>query len=195
MASSTTKHLAKRLSTIADGWVQDIFRPHLQIQTFLKSLAQHPRLTSRTVEAARAIKDNEMKKKVRSWRIDSYMCSRVAVSSSRIVGTSSLHAASLCSPSRRVRKKCPGNQTAMVEGLPREILVLHCQVIPPVRVLSFNIAQCNPSRLRDTRHVCTEETQSLISDTGSKYCKYYVQAESIDYSLSSSSISSLPCRA
>ena len=73
MASSTTKYLAKRLSTIADAWVQDIFRPHLQIQTFLKSLAQHPRLAPRTVEAARAIKDNEMKKKVRPWPTESYV--------------------------------------------------------------------------------------------------------------------------
>lgn len=61
MAAAPTK-LAQKLAAIADSWVKDPFRPNLQLQTFLKSLAAHPRLTPQAVQAARALRDNGLQK-------------------------------------------------------------------------------------------------------------------------------------
>ncbi|TFK29082.1 hypothetical protein FA15DRAFT_664390 [Coprinopsis marcescibilis] len=61
MAAPTSK-LAQKLGIIAEAWVRDPFRPNLQLSSFLKSLAQHPRLTPQTVHAARALQNNEVKK-------------------------------------------------------------------------------------------------------------------------------------
>ncbi|TFK69769.1 hypothetical protein BDN72DRAFT_819631 [Pluteus cervinus] len=59
---SATTRLAQKLNTIADLWVNDPFRPNIQLQAFLKSLATHPRLTPQAVQAARALKDNNAQK-------------------------------------------------------------------------------------------------------------------------------------
>lgn len=64
MAAATTKQLSKKLSSIAESWIKDPFRPNLQLQTFLKSLSAHPRLTPQAVDAACALRDNQMQKKV-----------------------------------------------------------------------------------------------------------------------------------
>lgn len=64
MASSSTKQLSQKLVTIAGTWTKDPFRPNLQLQNFLKSLAAHPKLTPQSVEATRALRDNDMQKKV-----------------------------------------------------------------------------------------------------------------------------------
>ncbi|PPR00592.1 hypothetical protein CVT26_009867 [Gymnopilus dilepis] len=45
MASASTKQLSQKLTAIAGTWTKDPFRPNLQLQNFLKSLAAHPRLT------------------------------------------------------------------------------------------------------------------------------------------------------
>ncbi|SJL08379.1 uncharacterized protein ARMOST_11742 [Armillaria ostoyae] len=59
--------LSQRLSTIAGKWVQDPFR-HIQLSAFLESLAKHPRLTPQAVEAASALQNNIVFKKVRFSR-------------------------------------------------------------------------------------------------------------------------------
>jgi hypothetical protein len=66
MASTAAANskLAQKLSSIAHSWVVDPFRPNMQLRTFLNSLAAHPRLTPRAVDAARSLRDNEMSKKV-----------------------------------------------------------------------------------------------------------------------------------
>jgi hypothetical protein len=66
MAATTVvnKKLAQKLSAIAHSWVVDPFRPNLQLQTFLESLAVHPRLTTQAVSAARSLRDNDIAKKV-----------------------------------------------------------------------------------------------------------------------------------
>jgi len=64
MASSSTRPLAQKLATIATTWAKDPFRPNLQLSTFLNSLAAHPRLTRQAVEATRALRDNDVMKKV-----------------------------------------------------------------------------------------------------------------------------------
>jgi hypothetical protein len=56
--------LSRKLSSIAESWVKDPFRPNLQLHTFLKSLAAHPRLTPQAVDAACALRDNQLQKKV-----------------------------------------------------------------------------------------------------------------------------------
>lgn len=56
--------LGQKLLVVAEKWTVDPFRPHLQLGTFLKSLAAHPRLTPEAVQATRALKDNVMQKKV-----------------------------------------------------------------------------------------------------------------------------------
>jgi hypothetical protein len=58
------KILGQKLLVIAEKWTVDPFRPHLQLGTFLKSLAAHPRLTPEAVQATRALKENAMQKKV-----------------------------------------------------------------------------------------------------------------------------------
>lgn len=60
------KILGQKLLGLAEKWTVDPFRPHLQLGTFLKSLAAHPRLTPDAVQATRTLKENIMKKKVRS---------------------------------------------------------------------------------------------------------------------------------
>ncbi len=59
--------LSQRLCTIAGKWVQDPFR-HIQLSAFLESLAKHPRLTPQAVEAASALENNIVFKKVRFSR-------------------------------------------------------------------------------------------------------------------------------
>lgn len=63
-AAKTCTNLAQKLSTIAETWVKDPFRPNLQLQTLLHSLATHPRLTPQAVQATRALRDNDMYKQV-----------------------------------------------------------------------------------------------------------------------------------
>ncbi|KAF9054272.1 hypothetical protein BJ165DRAFT_1337797 [Panaeolus papilionaceus] len=58
-----SRQAAQRLTAIAETWKRDPFRPNIQLQTFLKSLAQHPRLTDKTVDAVRALRDGDMQKK------------------------------------------------------------------------------------------------------------------------------------
>jgi len=67
MAAASGK-LGQKLVTIADTWVVDPFRPNLQLQTFLKSLGTHPKLTPQAVNATRALRDNAMQKMVRYSR-------------------------------------------------------------------------------------------------------------------------------
>lgn len=62
---SPTIKLAAQLHKIATQWPVDPFRPHLQLKTFLGSLAEHPQLTPSAVSAARALENNEFQKKVR----------------------------------------------------------------------------------------------------------------------------------
>ncbi|KAJ7128138.1 hypothetical protein C8R43DRAFT_1027379 [Mycena crocata] len=62
MAAPTGK-LAKEMARIASACPIDPLRPHIQLQTFLKSLATHPRLTPEAVRAAQALERNEMQKK------------------------------------------------------------------------------------------------------------------------------------
>jgi hypothetical protein len=69
MATATAKQLSQRLSTIAESWIKDPFRPNLQLQTFLKSLAANPRLTPQAVDAACALRDNQLQKKVSTLRL------------------------------------------------------------------------------------------------------------------------------
>lgn len=63
-AIPASRQLSQRLSSIAHSWVADPFRPNMQLGTFLNSLAAHPRLTSRAVNAARSLYANEMARKV-----------------------------------------------------------------------------------------------------------------------------------
>ncbi|KAF8797687.1 hypothetical protein BYT27DRAFT_7228840 [Phlegmacium glaucopus] len=62
MATATVKQLSQKLNSIAESWIKDPFRPNLQLQTFLKSLAAHPRLTPQAVDAACALRDNQLQK-------------------------------------------------------------------------------------------------------------------------------------
>ena len=64
MAALSAKQLSQKLGAIAESWTKDPFRPNLQLQTFLKSLASHPKLTTQAVEATRALRDNDMQKRV-----------------------------------------------------------------------------------------------------------------------------------
>ena len=72
MSAATAKQLSRKLNSIAESWVKDPFRSHLQLQTFLKSLAAHPRLTPQAVDAACALRDNQLQKKVHSHSRQSY---------------------------------------------------------------------------------------------------------------------------
>ncbi|KAI4520225.1 hypothetical protein FB107DRAFT_289564 [Schizophyllum commune] len=63
MAYAARKQAAQELNAIANKWVQDPFRPHLQLSFFLRSLATHPRLTPEAVNAARALQENVAYKK------------------------------------------------------------------------------------------------------------------------------------
>lgn len=56
--------VSKELSSLAEKWTMDPFRPNLQLSSFLKSLAAHPRLTKQVIEDTRSLQRNEMMKKV-----------------------------------------------------------------------------------------------------------------------------------
>lgn len=62
--SSGAAKLGQQLRRIAGKWPEDPFRPNIQLRTFLESLADHPNLTPQAVEAAHALKNNEIMKKV-----------------------------------------------------------------------------------------------------------------------------------
>ncbi|EKM52620.1 uncharacterized protein PHACADRAFT_164559 [Phanerochaete carnosa HHB-10118-sp] len=55
----TSTKLSQQLHRIASQWPSDPFRPHLQLGTFLKALADHPQLTPQATRAARALLENE----------------------------------------------------------------------------------------------------------------------------------------
>ncbi|KIK56153.1 hypothetical protein GYMLUDRAFT_47365 [Collybiopsis luxurians FD-317 M1] len=61
MASKGSAKLAQQLSSIAGKWPRDPFRPHLLLPTFLQSLAKHPNLTPEAVQAAQALKNDQVK--------------------------------------------------------------------------------------------------------------------------------------
>ncbi|KAL0952734.1 hypothetical protein HGRIS_006965 [Hohenbuehelia grisea] len=60
---ATAGKLGQKLASVASVWHVDPFRPQLQLKTFLTSLSRHPHLTPAAVQAARALKDNELSKK------------------------------------------------------------------------------------------------------------------------------------
>ncbi|KAH6911959.1 hypothetical protein BKA70DRAFT_1266055 [Coprinopsis sp. MPI-PUGE-AT-0042] len=62
MSAIAAGKLAQKMSTVAETWVRDPFRPNLQLSTFLQSLARHPRLTQEAVQATRTLERNEVKK-------------------------------------------------------------------------------------------------------------------------------------
>ncbi len=65
MATSTkAAALAQTLTKIGRQWAPDTLRSQLQFGRFLESLAQHPNLTPQAVDAAKALQDNVMMKKV-----------------------------------------------------------------------------------------------------------------------------------
>lgn len=55
--------LRQRLSKTASSWPVDPFRPHLQLKNFLESLASHPNLTPRAVEASEVLSRNAIQQK------------------------------------------------------------------------------------------------------------------------------------
>ncbi|TFY58386.1 hypothetical protein EVG20_g8171 [Dentipellis fragilis] len=57
---------AQRLRQLASAWPADPLRPTLQLKTFLASLADHPRLTTRAVQAVRALEENQFQTRVRA---------------------------------------------------------------------------------------------------------------------------------
>ncbi|KAJ7468635.1 hypothetical protein FB451DRAFT_1039225 [Mycena latifolia] len=61
MAATST--LAREMARIASACPADPLRPHIQLKTFLNSLATHPRLTPAAVRAAQALERNNMQKK------------------------------------------------------------------------------------------------------------------------------------
>lgn len=69
MATTTAKQLSQKLTSIGASWIKDPFRPNLQLQTFLKSLAAHPKLTPQVVDAAYALRDNQLQKKASSFAL------------------------------------------------------------------------------------------------------------------------------
>ncbi|KAF8591783.1 hypothetical protein K439DRAFT_793752 [Ramaria rubella] len=58
--------LREELLKIAKAWKYDPFRPTLQLERFLTSLAAHPNLTTSAVRAAQALRDNAAQKK---WQV------------------------------------------------------------------------------------------------------------------------------
>ncbi|KZT37167.1 hypothetical protein SISSUDRAFT_988104 [Sistotremastrum suecicum HHB10207 ss-3] len=56
-------NLSQQLRLLASQWPTDPFRPNLQLQTFLLSLADHPKLTSKAVIATKALLKDELKNK------------------------------------------------------------------------------------------------------------------------------------
>ncbi|KAI0776830.1 hypothetical protein BD413DRAFT_468621 [Trametes elegans] len=51
------------MKSVADKWPADPFRPNIQLKTFLMSLVVHPKLTPTAVRSARALQEDEFKKK------------------------------------------------------------------------------------------------------------------------------------
>ncbi|KAJ7682899.1 hypothetical protein B0H17DRAFT_942419 [Mycena rosella] len=66
---AATRKLAEEMARIASVCPLDPLRPHIQLQTFLQSLATHPRLPPAAVRAAQALERNEMQKKYALTRI------------------------------------------------------------------------------------------------------------------------------
>lgn len=62
---SAGNKLAHKLSNIATAWPKDPFRPNMQLANFMQSLAAHPNLTPKAVEAAAALQSNAIMQKVR----------------------------------------------------------------------------------------------------------------------------------
>ncbi|KAJ7050876.1 hypothetical protein C8F01DRAFT_1212847 [Mycena amicta] len=58
-----TNKLVAEMARIASACPIDPLRPHIQLQTLLKSLAAHPRLTPAAVRAAHALERNEMQQR------------------------------------------------------------------------------------------------------------------------------------
>jgi len=56
--------LSVQLKHIAKAWKFDPLHPNYQLETFLTSLASHPKLTPEAVKASQALKDNVAQKKV-----------------------------------------------------------------------------------------------------------------------------------
>lgn len=61
--SMTPLPLGSQLAKIAKAWKHDPLRPTLQMETFLTSLAAHPKLTPNAVRAAQALSNNVAQKK------------------------------------------------------------------------------------------------------------------------------------
>lgn len=61
---ATPQQLSQQLTKIAQNWSPELVRNQVQFGTFLAALAKHPKLTPETVEAARALQNNVMQKKV-----------------------------------------------------------------------------------------------------------------------------------
>ncbi|KAF9649554.1 hypothetical protein BDM02DRAFT_1806570 [Thelephora ganbajun] len=59
----TTKTIGSRLQKLAVQWPADLFRPHLQLKTFLESLSHHPNLTDDAVVATRSLLQNDLHRK------------------------------------------------------------------------------------------------------------------------------------
>lgn len=57
--------LSQRLLKVSSTVPKDIIRPHIQLSTFLQSLAQHPRLTKSAVQNMEVLSRGELAKKVR----------------------------------------------------------------------------------------------------------------------------------
>ena len=59
-----TLPLSSQLAKVAKAWKYDPIRPAFQMETFLTSLAAHPKLTPNAVRAVQALNDNAAQKKV-----------------------------------------------------------------------------------------------------------------------------------
>lgn len=64
--SAAAAPVKQQMRRIAAKWPGDPFRPNIQLKTLFESLAEHPNLTPTAVSAARALKNGEFIKKVRT---------------------------------------------------------------------------------------------------------------------------------
>ncbi|OJT12356.1 hypothetical protein TRAPUB_11131 [Trametes pubescens] len=64
--SAAAAPINQQMRRIAAKWPGDPFRPNIQLKTLFESLAEHPNLTPTAVRAARALKNDEFIKKVRT---------------------------------------------------------------------------------------------------------------------------------
>jgi len=62
--SATRTKIAQELSTLAASWSKDPFRPNILLQSLMQALSAHPNLTCEAVDAAKALRDNAMQRKV-----------------------------------------------------------------------------------------------------------------------------------